>query len=450
MPESLSEGDLALLQTIVALTQEAGGRPPTLAEITVALGLQSSSRGNIQRQLTHLRPQYVDWTTSPRSLHVTDVGLALLTHTPSTSLATLPLSEVVLSLIASGLTRMTNEVSAGAPLRVPYPNAWQRGMNILASECLQRGVMPPSHSTALVEWCHQPPKQWPITFALAPRLLDSPLLNETDQPTELCRELAYTGDAEAELYAQYMGRVRSTAETYHLQETYVAFRSFVITNPIVTAATLHTQSFAFGRLGEELHQMYDRVPTTVYDHGLVQVCGFCGWTLERRNGQWHCGDERCRELTANFTRNVQTLPASSDLMRVLRPIRRYVVAPGKYELRTARSLQQLHITVELWPGFDAYDLRVVFSDGTTWGIDIKDWRYPHLLAPKLVPLEMPPGCDYQRAIYAIPDERLKENPSYLAFLRGATTNPAQAHRFDILSLRELIEEARSYKEGLHV
>src|SRR5690349_21827152 len=73
-----SESDKRLLQAIVTLTEDAKGRPPTFAEIATKLGYPSSSRGNIQRQLARLRPTYVEWTDSPRTIRVTSSGLTLL------------------------------------------------------------------------------------------------------------------------------------------------------------------------------------------------------------------------------------------------------------------------------------------------------------------------------------------------------------------------------------
>ena len=88
----------------MTLTEQKSGIPPTLAEIAIELGYQSSSRANIQRQLTRLRPEYVDWNTSPRSLQVTAAGQALLGITLSDRSIDLPVSEAILPLLASGLT----------------------------------------------------------------------------------------------------------------------------------------------------------------------------------------------------------------------------------------------------------------------------------------------------------------------------------------------------------
>jgi len=160
----LNNPDKALLQAVVSLTEKNAGRPPTLAEVAVELGYQSSSRANIQRQLTRLRPQYVDWGASPRSLHVTEAGQALLGMSISRRSVDLPVSEAILPLLASGLTYMTTLVNDGKPPQAPYHFDWHRGLNILAAECLMRGIDPPTHIAAAIDWCHLPLREWPIRF----------------------------------------------------------------------------------------------------------------------------------------------------------------------------------------------------------------------------------------------------------------------------------------------
>src|SRR5947209_5567627 len=125
----LTEADKELLKLIVRLSKQSNGRPPTLAEIAIAAGLQPSSRANIQRQLTRLRPLYANWTSSSRSLHVTPAGLAIigmeaasrLNFPEGMSVSTVatanPASDFILPLLASGLIRMVSErISQGRPV----------------------------------------------------------------------------------------------------------------------------------------------------------------------------------------------------------------------------------------------------------------------------------------------------------------------------------------------
>src|SRR5438874_8382059 len=79
----LNETERTLLVVVNQLTERAGGIPPTLAEIAVGMGWQSSSRANVQRMLTRLRPTYVAWNERKRSLTLTDAARALLSRSPA-------------------------------------------------------------------------------------------------------------------------------------------------------------------------------------------------------------------------------------------------------------------------------------------------------------------------------------------------------------------------------
>ncbi len=181
--------DKRLLQTIVSLTDDFRGRPPTLAEIATALGYQSSSRANIQRQLTRLRPEYVDWNDGPRSLHVTASGQALLGRSVPEDSIDLPVADAILPLLASGLTYLTADVANGKALQAPFSQAWQRGLNMFVAECLLRDVDFPTYLQEALAWCRKPLKEWPVRFRLPPQTLEEALLDEEDQPTALCRDM---------------------------------------------------------------------------------------------------------------------------------------------------------------------------------------------------------------------------------------------------------------------
>jgi hypothetical protein len=280
--------------------------------------------------------------------------------------------------------------------------------------------------------------------------LNETLLDEDDQPTPLCREYALTNcDAEQEACQETMLKVLSEAKKNRAPHTYVAFRQFLIKNPVVTDDELMKCSFdaQIGTLGSYLTDLYERVPISTVEQGKILLCGFCGWTLQRSHGRLRCGDDRCRVLTGDFIHCViqERSEAPEHLQRVRRAIRRYVVAPGIYEIKTVQQLHALGITAELWPGYDAYDIRIIFPDRTVWAIDIKDWRFPHLLASRLTPLERHGNLAWDRALYVIPNQRIQEIPGYLDILRNATSE----QEFSILTISELIEEARRYKEQCH-
>lgn len=450
MTKTPTESDKRLLQTILTLTENEQGRPPTLAEVTVALGFPSSSRGNIQRQLTRLRPVYIEWDGGARSLHVTPSGQALLGTTPVEGSIELPLPDAILTLLSSGLTSLALDVTNGKPLQAPYPQAWQRGLNMLAAECFLRDIPPPAHIQDAFHWCRQPLQNWPVSFRIPASLQKETLLDEENQPTSLCREYALLkGDAEQEACQKTMVKILGESKRLRRPDAYVTLRQFIIEHPLVTDDELVQLSFdpEIGTLGAFLPELYERVPTLLAEEGQVLVCRFCGWTLQRIRGHLRCGDDRCETLTGHFMQH--TLMARSEppgrLQRVRRPIRRYVVLPGIYEVGTMRQLKAMGLKVELWPGYDAYDLRITFPDQTVWAIDLKDWRYPYLLVSHLTPLEQGATLRWDRAFYVVPDQRVKEHPGYLDILRHATVGQP----FSIITIRELVNAALKYKEHFH-
>src|SRR5439155_5143633 len=143
----LNETERTLLVIIDQLTERAKGIPPTLAEIAVGMGWQSSSRANVQRMLTRLRPTYVVWNERKRSLTLTDAAHALLARSPAqVSAPHHPVSDTVLYLLASGLTQIEAGLRRGEPLLVQRYPAWCRGVNMLVAAYLMRGLDPPTHT----------------------------------------------------------------------------------------------------------------------------------------------------------------------------------------------------------------------------------------------------------------------------------------------------------------
>ena len=70
--------------------------------------------------------------------------------------------EVTLYLIASGLTRLAQEIDIGIPLTLPYPASLPRRLNRLTVACLRQGQTPPQSLPHLFTWCHTPLADWPL------------------------------------------------------------------------------------------------------------------------------------------------------------------------------------------------------------------------------------------------------------------------------------------------
>ncbi|HMA33494.1 MAG TPA: hypothetical protein VKY74_03355 [Chloroflexia bacterium] len=442
MPEP-TDTDRRLLEAVLLLTERDAGKPPTLAEVAIALGYPVSGRSTVQRQLARLRPAYVTWNAAARSLQVTPEGLALLGRASPEAADHPAVDDGVLRLLARGLTELAAITGAGRTVQAPYPPAWQRGLNMLAAACVAGRGTPPQSSVETLGWCRQPLATWPVRFAGLERFGDAALLVD-EAPSELARELAQSiqgGDAEMELSERMMLRIRNDAEAQQDQQAYVAVRRFLIEHAVIPQLELLQASLSpeMGNLGQQLGEMYERVPASALPEGRLWTCGFCGWTLARRNGRLHCADDRCRVLTRDFTVSPLPRPAPPDLYRVRRAIRRYVTAPGRYEIEAADRLRSFGLDVELWPCFDLYDLRIRFAHGPVWAIDAKDWRFPYLLAPHLTEIESRPGCSYSRAFYAVPDSRVDEDPDYLIILRRLARVP----NTEIVTLAELVQRAQT-------
>lgn len=445
----LNKNDIALLHLVDQVTRDNGGQNPTLAEVALAAGLPSSGRATIQRQLSRLRPTYVDWSSGARSLHLTPAGLAELGRGASTTSINVPISDVIVPLLAVGLTHLTARIEVDAVLQAPYNDAWERGARMLTIECLIRGLPAPTHiGTVINDWCREAPRDWPLPLGATGRLYDEPLLSEDNELTPLCRELAYGlehGDAELELCEAQMGAVRTLAQARRSQDGYVTFRRFVIEHPVATQDEISDAAAvrALTPFAAQLHEMYERIPTSAIHQGQLLLCGHCGWTLERIRDRLRCGSPRCRVLTENFSRGTATRPfdVTDPPLRVRRAIRQYVVAPGIYELNFAHQVEALGLTCQLWPFYDRYDVRVIFDDGEVWGIDVKDWKHPHLLGRHLTTFT-DDAPDWQQAFFAIPDARVTENPAYLTILREL----ARSDDFAILTISDLVARITRRKE----
>jgi hypothetical protein len=374
-----------------------------------------------------------------------------------------PLPDAILILLASGLTQLVADATEqeGRPLAAPYRRDWQRAVNQLAAACLQQDVVPPGDTMEALAWCRSLISDWPVTFAgplVRPgQRLDRSLLLG-DEPSDLCRELALTQrDAEMEIQERFMREALAQAQRHGRPDAYVALRRHLIERPVLDEADALAAAVSaeIAPVGALVHDLYEAVPASILapDVRTVPLCGQCGWTLEwytrgAVGGRWRCGDDRCRLLTDGFTRTAGKIAWTPQLRRVRRAIRRYVTAPGRYELDAARAFEGLGLMVELWPSFDTYDLHVTFSDGRAWAVDIKDWRHPQYLAATLVPFERLPGQPWSRAVYAIPDARARDDRGYVGVLRAATAAEGGRGPFDVETIGDLVAQAATLKEEI--
>lgn len=335
--------------------------------------------------------------------------------------------ELTLHLVATGVLALIKVWEKGESLTLPYPNALQQGLNRLAVAGLRRGDAPISSASELLSWCQRPLREWPLNIEggeEAGTLLLGTL------PTGFCEAWACAAsDVEAALTEEkLMLSALSACQSAGAPEAYVAFRRLMIERPVLTALQLqqHLASEDFEVVNEHLRQAYQPAPKAcITPQAQLLCCSTCGNLLLRTgDGEMVCEEERCRFLHKRHesTPAGRVLRARDEVVWLKRGLRRFVASPGRAELRLEAELQKLGLDVELWPEFDRYDLRLRFSDGEAWAVDVKDWADPVLLAKRIraqMPTPIPNSPPWTRAYFVFPQERKQERPDYLrAFKNG--------------------------------
>jgi hypothetical protein len=351
--------------------------------------------------------------------------------------------ELTLHFIASGLTRLVQDLNEGKPYSLPYPFALQRGLDRLVVACLRQSKTPPQGIPDLIEWCRSPLASWPLAMpdeAIGAK--DSLLIG--DFPTSICDDWTYDKqDVEAELtQANIMRSALNACAEADSSDAYRAFRALLIRQPVLTAFELqqHLMRPELDILREHVKAAYAPAPLAAVVDGHYHCCGTChNLLLQTTSGQLECEDERCRSKpTAG-----RTIPYREEVVWLRRGLRRFIAAPGRAELQLSEKLEELGLQVELWPGLDSYDLRVTFADAEVWAVDVKDWANPFLLGRKVEPLPKEPP--WNRAFFVVPDERLQQRADYIRAFQNACPN--RGNLFQIASVSNFLRKVRKHMRG---
>ena len=319
--------------------------------------------------------------------------------------------ELTLHLIASGLVKFVQDIENGAPPRLPYPAALQRGLNRLVSVCLRQGAIPPASISDLFQWCHQPLVDWPLNIPVeAVKPKDTLLYDHL--PTEICDEWAVEGsDIAAHINEQaFFSSFYSVCRAENDANTYVAFRRLLIERLVLTAFELQKERLNLLLLSDQLATAYQPAPIAHSIDTIYRCCAHCnGLLLQTIQGSLVCENERCRRLGRRPEKE-RKISADEDVFWLKRELRRFISMPGLAELRLEQKLLKQGLRVELWPAFDRYDLRVVFPDDDAWAIDVKDWANPFLLGRSVEPIPQEPA--WSEAYFVFPDERGQQRADY--------------------------------------
>jgi len=362
-----------------------------------------------------------------------------------------------LRLIATGIVTLHDRLQKQHSITLPYPVSLQRGLDQLAALCILNGSRPMLGVVELLELCHRPLGDWPVplpfdgvTLGQGDRLLDGPF------PTQACLALAVIGrNPELELKEnQIIGSALRVCRADSSPQMYADFRRLLVSFPAATTADLrrYVREHRLEALSAEISEAYELAPPECFADGAngrrVVACRGCGNLLVRTRGtELRCEDERCRE-TGRSGQGREFDVRTDQPLRLIRPLRIYVHAPGRAELRLFDALTRLSgLEVELWPSFDAYDLRLVFPGGDVWAVDVKDYWDPIDLANRITDFSRVPP--WSRAYFVFPSEHAQRRSDYLtafvnacAFLRANPDVEAAMERTFLRSVRSRLSHLR--------
>ena len=324
--------------------------------------------------------------------------------------------EALLRAVATAVVLLSRRQAPGDPV---YEKGVQRAFNQLVLHYLRRGGEPPASVPDMVRWAAQTPLgQWPASFAGFQVDEGQFLVDDaTRTPTQGCLEWALTvADAPAELLENVVvEEALAASQAAQSPVSYTVFRKLLITKPVMTSAELAGLAADVDLIPvfETVRRSYEPAPAAYVRDGAFQLCGRCGCLLVPLDrGGYRCELDRCRG-DGRSTRG-PAMPPQTGVMQLKRPLRVFITSPGIAETELETALRSLGLAPEMWPQYDAYDLRVPLP-GAVWAVDVKDWANPSLLASRTRPLRAQPRFD--KAFIVVPEYRFRVREDYARVFR---------------------------------
>lgn len=323
--------------------------------------------------------------------------------------------ETLLRLVASALACLSRQRTVPNPV---YPAKVQNAYNRLVLHCLRRGEEPPGSVPDMVRWaCERPLEEWPLTLPDEDRAGTAVLVDpETRLPHQLCLEWEVSAaDPAAELFEnERILEALAVCRAAKSPRAYTAFRALLTSRPVLTGAELALLG-GDPECGMLLHDVikrcYEPVPASYLREGVYRQCARCRCLMVRLlGGGDRCELDRCRR-DGTGDEGTSLHPDKGGVFQLSRPLRMFVTSPGLAELDLEAALKKkFGITAEMWPNYDAYDLRVPLPGHRYWAVDVKDRVNPALLARTTTPFRGDPP--YDRAFLVVPHYRFRENEAY--------------------------------------
>ncbi|MFC9330781.1 hypothetical protein [Kitasatospora sp. NPDC057015] len=354
-------------------------------------------------------------------------------------------SDLILSLVASGLVRMQGW-RGDVDRRRPYDARLQLGLDRLSVACARVGVMAPVGVGDLVwDWCAgRPLRDWPLVLD-RDVLAGGELLLLGGRPSEFCREWVLSAsDVISEVHeSSLVNHVKDVARVLGRPELYAQWRRTVTRHSVVHTARMLSLKNAFldvAPWAQWLDESYEPVPVSGSVAGQVAVCAGCGqWMTPLASGEWRCPSWRCAVASRL---GEPTMTPADGLYRLRVELVTSVALPGAHELALAEALAARGAHVVLSPQFDALDVWARWPDGYAIGVDVKDWRNAYLLARRI---KMFPAWSvghpyaYESGFVAVAADRTGGRDTYLRILRARSAALRSQRNVHAVTDRELIE-----------
>lgn len=322
--------------------------------------------------------------------------------------------ETLLRMTATALVQLSRRRAPGTPV---YDDAVQSAYNHVVLHCLTRGATPPASVPDLVRWAAEMPiRSWPLDLPDELEAADDHLVDrETRTPTQQCFEWAVSApDAAAEQFEnQLIGEALDISRAVGSPESYTAFRRLLITRPVLTGTDLALlgADVDLAPLLDTVKRCYEPAPAAYLRDERFAECARCHCLLVPvSDGRMHCELDRCRRDRHPRVARYLEPGADGGVYHLSRPLRMFITGPGLAETDLEEALVRLRLTPEMWPNFDAYDLRITLPDGRVWAIDVKDRANPALLGRGARPFR--PQPPYHQAFLVVPQYRFDEREAY--------------------------------------
>ncbi|MEV6931437.1 hypothetical protein AB0M46_44070 [Dactylosporangium sp. NPDC051485] len=321
----------------------------------------------------------------------------------------------LLRMVATALVDLSRHVRSPDPI---YSDKVQKAYNHLVLQCLQQAVPPPASVADMARWAATKPiGEWPFDLPADAENLDEFLVDaETGVPTQLCYEWEVAApDAAAELFENEVIRsVFAQCEAARSPKSYTAFRYLLVNRPVLTGldkATLMGDEPALGIVLETVNRCYEPAPAAYRGNdGLFATCARCRCLLKPYEQSWRCELDRCRREAHATPDQFIDDRLTSGVYQLRAPLRMFITGPGLAEVDLEKKLIDKGLVPEMWPGCDAYDLRITLPNRQVWAIDVKDRANPALLGYRATVFR--PEPPYDRAFLVVPQYRFDDRDDY--------------------------------------